>query len=157
MAQRGIGFGIPSIRVDGNDVLAMLVATPRPWSAPRSQAAGPRLIEAVTYRMSLHTTADDPKVYREESKVQAWSCANPILRFEKYLVVRAGVLDQDAIDRVAAECEQEVLAGRERLLRRGPAPAALRGVQLHLREHARGSLAKQQREYFDRLDRKGVE
>ena len=65
LARRGSGFGIPSIRVDGNDILAMIVATTRAVEHARA-GNGPYFIEAVTYRMELHTTADDPKVYRSD-------------------------------------------------------------------------------------------
>ena len=63
--------GGPSVRVDGNDVLAVYVAT----KDARERAArgeGPTFIEAVTYRMSVHTTADDPKVYRDDAEVDDW-------------------------------------------------------------------------------------
>ncbi|MCH6552504.1 MAG: thiamine pyrophosphate-dependent dehydrogenase E1 component subunit alpha, partial [Planctomycetes bacterium] len=124
LARRGPGFGIPAIRVDGNDVLAMIVATTRAVERARS-GGGPTLIEAVTYRMSLHTTADDPKVYRSEDEVERWKPKCPIARFEKYLTGK-GLLDPDAIERIAAECEQEVLDGRERFRARAkPRPRAV--------------------------------
>jgi pyruvate dehydrogenase E1 component alpha subunit len=152
LARRGPGFGIPSIRVDGNDVLAMIVAVSEAVERARS-GQGPTLIEAVTYRMSLHTTADDPKVYREEAEVEAWKPRDPILRFEKHLV-RRGLLDAAAIERIAQECEQEVLAGREKF--RARAAARPREVFDFIYAHLPEELRAQQREYFQRLDRKGV-
>ena len=70
LATRGLGFGVRSLRVDGNDILAMMVATDEACRRARA-GEGPTLIEAVTYRMSLHTTADDPTVYRDDSLVDA--------------------------------------------------------------------------------------
>jgi len=153
LARRGPGFGIPAIRVDGNDVLAMIVATTRAVERARS-GGGPTLIEAVTYRMSLHTTADDPKVYRSEDEVERWKPKCPIARFEKYLTGK-GLLDPDAIERIAAECEQEVLEARARFRERAkPQP---RAVFDHMYETLPPELQDQKREYLEKLDRKGVE
>ena len=71
IAQRGQGYGIPGIQVDGNDVLAVLAAT-RLALARASAGLGPTLIEAVTYRMGPHTTSDDPTRYRSPTDEEAW-------------------------------------------------------------------------------------
>ena len=158
LAQRGVGFGIPSIRVDGNDVLAVLVATREAVARARNwrdggDAGGPTLIEAVTYRMSLHTTADEPKVYREQSKVHAWESKCPIARFEKYLVDRSTLKAADC-ERIAKECEEEVLAAREKFRSRAiPNP---REVFDFVYEKMTPELRRQQAEYFAKLDRKGI-
>jgi pyruvate dehydrogenase E1 component alpha subunit len=152
LAQRGIGFGIPSIRVDGNDVLAVIVAARAAIDRARS-GGGPTLIEAVTYRMSLHTTADDPKVYRNEEQVQEWEAKCPILRFEKYLI-KKGVLDRAGCERVAAECEQQVLEARDSF--RKKAIAKPREVFDFVYEELTPELEAQRREYFERLKRKGI-
>lgn len=158
LAQRGVGFGIPSIRVDGNDVLAMLVATREAVARARNwknggHAGGPTLIEAVTYRMSYHTTADEPKVYREESKVHAWESKCPIARFEKYLLDRGTMTQKDG-ERIAKECEDEILAAREKFRARAtPNP---REVFDFVYEKMTPELREQQREYFAKLDRKGI-
>ena len=84
IAQKAIAYGIPGLQVDGNDVLAMYVATKQ--ALERAYAGeGPTLIEAVTYRLMMHTTADDPKKYRSEDEVQPWWKKEPLLRFRKYL------------------------------------------------------------------------
>ena len=101
LARRGPGFGIRSVRVDGNDVLGMIVATREALQRARA-GEGPTLIEAVTYRMSLHTTADDPKVYRDDDEVEQWKSRCPIARFEKYLLGK-GLLDRDTIERIGTE------------------------------------------------------
>lgn len=152
-ARRGPGFGIPSIRVDGNDILAMIVATQHAVERARN-GEGPTFIEAVTYRMSLHTTADDPKVYRTEDQVRAWEAKCPIARFEKYLQSK-GVLSEQDCERIANECEQEVLEGREEFRKR--AKAKPREIFDYMYVQMPPELREQQREYFQKLDRKGVE
>ena len=85
LAQKAIGYGIPGIQVDGNDPLAMYLAT----ETARKRAMkgeGPTIIEAVTYRMGPHTTSDNPKLYREDSEVEEWAKKDPIIRFKKYLL-----------------------------------------------------------------------
>jgi pyruvate dehydrogenase E1 component alpha subunit len=152
LAQRGVGFGIPGVRVDGNDVLAVLSATREAVERARS-GEGPTLIECLTYRMSLHTTADDPKVYREESQVEQWMSKCPISRFEKYLIAK-GVIDKAGCEKVAAECEQEVLDAREKF--RAKAKSNPREVFDFVYEDMPEELREQQAEYFEKLKRKGV-
>lgn len=152
LAQRGIGFGIPSIRVDGNDVLAMIAATTEAVQRARS-GRGPTLIEAVTYRMSYHTTADEPKVYRGEDQVQPWQVKDPIARFEAHLIHR-GVIDRAGCDNVAEECEQEVLAAREKF--RAAAKPNPHEVFDFVYRELTPELREQQADYLARLERKGV-
>ncbi len=85
IAQKAVAYEMPGIQVDGNDVLAMVVAT-REALARAKSGGGPTLIEAVTYRMGVHTTADDPTRYRDEVAAQAeWTEKDPILRLRRYL------------------------------------------------------------------------
>jgi pyruvate dehydrogenase E1 component alpha subunit len=84
IAQRAAGFGFPGVQVDGNDVLAVLAVTR--WALERARTGqGPTLIEAVTYRMAAHTTADDPTKYRMADEVEAWRAKDPIDRVRRYL------------------------------------------------------------------------
>ncbi|MHC4429477.1 MAG: pyruvate dehydrogenase (acetyl-transferring) E1 component subunit alpha [Planctomycetota bacterium] len=153
LARRGPGFGMPGWRVDGNDILAMITATTQ--AAERARAGeGPTLIEAVTYRMGLHTTADDPRVYRSEDEVEQWKPRCPIARFEKYLMGK-GLLDREAIEQIGRECEEEVLAGRERF--RKLAKANPHEVFDFMYEELPPELEAQKREYLEKLKRKGVE
>ncbi len=85
LAQKAIAFGIPGIQVDGNDVLAMYVAVKKAVEYARS-GKGPVLIEAVTYRLGAHTTADDPTIYRKDEEVKEWEKKDPLIRFKKYLI-----------------------------------------------------------------------
>lgn len=92
LAQRAAGFDIPALRVDGNDVLAMLAATR--IAAERARAGeGPTFIEAITYRMGPHTTTDDPSRYRREREVEDWKDRDPLLRVERYLESRGGSVE----------------------------------------------------------------
>lgn len=85
IAQKAVAYDMPGIQVDGNDVLAMVVATREALDRAK-RGEGPTLIEAVTYRMGVHTTADDPTRYRDEAAAQAeWAAKDPILRLRRYL------------------------------------------------------------------------
>lgn len=84
IADRAPGFGIPSLRIDGNDILAVMAATRIALDRARS-GGGPTFIEAVTYRMGPHTTADDPTRYRDPAELEEWKAKDPILRLERLL------------------------------------------------------------------------
>lgn len=92
LALRPTGFGIPSLRVDGNDVLAMLAATRIATERARS-GGGPTFIEAVTYRRGPHTTTDDPKRYRDEAEVEEWIAKDPVDRVERALTRMGANMD----------------------------------------------------------------
>jgi 2-oxoisovalerate dehydrogenase E1 component alpha subunit len=84
LAHRAIGYGMPGVRVDGNDVLACYAVMSEAAARARS-GAGPTLIEAVTYRMGPHTTSDDPTRYRTDDEVEVWRARDPIARYRTYL------------------------------------------------------------------------
>ena len=83
--QRAMGFGFPGIRVDGNDVLAVLAVTKAALQNAR-EGNGPTLVEAYTYRMGAHTTSDDPTRYRLTDELESWKLKDPIERVKAYLV-----------------------------------------------------------------------
>src|SRR6478735_12173696 len=84
IAGRAPGFGIPSLRIDGNDALACVAAMR--WALDHARhGRGPAFIEAVTYRMGPHTTSDDPTRYRDKDEVERWRRRDPILRIEALL------------------------------------------------------------------------
>lgn len=85
LAQKAIGYGMPGIQVDGNDVLAMYAAVKEAAERARN-GEGPTLIEAVTYRLGPHTTSDDPSIYRTDEEVAIWAKRDPMIRFKKYLI-----------------------------------------------------------------------
>ncbi len=153
LAARGVGYGVHAIRVDGNDILAMMTAMTEACDRAR-RGEGPTLVEAITFRMSLHTTADDPTVYRDEALVEPWKDRCPIKRFESWLV-RTGRLDPTDGDRIREECEQDVLEARTRF--RESAEAHPRAAFDHLYESMPPELEAQRMAYLRRLDRKGVE
>jgi len=111
IAQKAIAYGMPGMQVDGNDLLAVYVAAQE--AVDRARAGdGPTLIEAVTYRLSAHTTADDPRKYRSEEEELAWAGRDPLPRFERYLETK-GLLTPDEIEAVEAEVKAEIQAGVE--------------------------------------------
>jgi 2-oxoisovalerate dehydrogenase E1 component alpha subunit len=108
--RRAAGFGFPGIRVDGNDVLAVLAVTRAALQAAR-EGQGPTFIEAFTYRMGAHTTSDDPTRYRLAGEVEEWKLRDPIARLKAYLS-RSGLADAAFFDGVEAEADE--LAARIR-------------------------------------------
>lgn len=84
IASRGIGYGVPTIRVDGNDVLAVYAATKKARELALSENC-PVLIEAMTYRLAAHSTSDDPSGYRSKEEEARWQLKDPILRFQRWL------------------------------------------------------------------------
>ncbi len=112
VAQRAIAYGMPGIRVDGNDVLAVYVATKEAVERAR-RGEGPTLIEALTYRVTPHTTADDPKKYRSDAECDSWLRKEPLIRFRKYLLEKGVVTEADLTD-IDNEVENEVKAAVEK-------------------------------------------
>ncbi len=84
LARRADGYGMPSIQIDGNDVLASYAVTRTALDEARS-GLGPRAIEALTYRMGAHTTSDDPTKYRTSAQERSWAERDPITRMRVYL------------------------------------------------------------------------
>jgi pyruvate dehydrogenase E1 component alpha subunit len=93
LAQKAHAHGIPGIQVDGNDVFAVYAAAAEAIERTR-RGQGPSLIEAVTYRLGDHTTADDASRYRPEEELKEWEARDPILRLRRYLV-KQGLWDDD--------------------------------------------------------------
>ncbi|MFE7076730.1 thiamine pyrophosphate-dependent dehydrogenase E1 component subunit alpha [Streptomyces sp. NPDC057620] len=103
VAQRAAGFGLPGIRVDGNDVLACLAATRRALHTART-GGGPTLIEAFTYRRNAHTTADDASRYRETAEEKEWAAKDPLARLHAHLV-STGAADSAYFAEIEAEAQ----------------------------------------------------
>lgn len=112
LAQKAIAYDIPGIQVDGNDALAVFRATQEALERARS-GGGPTLIEAVTYRLMMHTTADDPTKYRGEEEVDAWWKRDPIPRFRLYLEGK-GIWDSSMQAAMESEVREEVDAAVKR-------------------------------------------
>ncbi|MGW4101597.1 thiamine pyrophosphate-dependent dehydrogenase E1 component subunit alpha [Streptomyces sp. NPDC004976] len=110
VAQRAAGFGFPGVRVDGNDVLACFAATRQALNRARS-GGGPTLIEALTYRINAHTTADDASRYRPSSETEEWAAKDPLERVRAHLTATGAADEQYFAD---LERREQELAERLR-------------------------------------------
>lgn len=108
LADKAIGYGIPSVRVDGGDVLAVHEVTREAVERARA-GGGPTFIEAVTYRMAPHATADNPSLYQDRERVEEELRHECLRRYEEELVAR-GLLTGDEAQEVHAECRERVRA-----------------------------------------------
>jgi pyruvate dehydrogenase E1 component alpha subunit len=130
IAQKALAYDMPGIQVDGNDILAVYSAAKEAIDRARN-GGGPSLIENVTYRMMMHTTADDPKRYRKDEEVEGWRKRDPIMRFQKYLKDKGLLSDQkiqELEEQIKAEIQQAVEHAEE-LTKKYSDP-------LHMFEHA---------------------
>lgn len=105
-AEKGVAYGVPGVRVDGNDVFAVIAVTRQALSRARS-GGGPTLIEALTYRMGGHSTSDDPTRYRGSEALAPWAARDPIERLREYLV-REGRYSAEADAKHREEVEQRL-------------------------------------------------
>lgn len=119
--ERAAGFGIPSVQVDGNDVLMSYAATRIMMDQARS-GQGPQFIEAMTYRIGAHTTSDDPTKYRDEDELAFWQAHDPIDRFRAYL--QGLGVEQGFFDAVATEADDFAADVRKRTLALENPPAS---------------------------------
>ena len=109
LADKAVGYGMPGVRVDGGDVLAVYEATCEAVARARS-GEGPTFIEAVTYRCAPHATADDPSAYIDAERVEAERRNECFSRYERYLQ-RVGVLSDEAIEAARTEALELMRAG----------------------------------------------
>lgn len=117
LVQRSAGYGIPSVRVDGNDVLASYAVSRVALDEARA-GGGPRAIEAVTYRLGAHTTSDDPTKYRGNDEEQSWERRDPIVRMRAFLQGRGAAESFFAeVDAEAADAAEDL---RARTVQLGP-------------------------------------
>jgi len=126
-AARGLGFGIPALRVDGNDYLAVYAVAR--WAAERARRnLGPTLVEYVTYRVGAHSTSDDPTAYRPKTESDGWPLGDPVLRLKHHLI-RLGAWSEDRHKQAEAEILASVIeiqkeAEAHGTLHSGPHPSA---------------------------------
>jgi 2-oxoisovalerate dehydrogenase E1 component alpha subunit len=110
-AARGVGAGIASLRVDGNDFLAVYAASK--WAAERARSnLGPALIEWVTYRAGPHSTSDDPSKYRPADDAQRFPLGDPIARLKQYLINQNAWSDEEH-EATQKEMEAQVIAAQK--------------------------------------------
>jgi pyruvate dehydrogenase E1 component alpha subunit len=143
LARRADGFGMPGIRVDGNDVLAVLAATRIALDRAR-RGEGPTLIEAVTYRLGPHTTADDPKRYRTDEELADWGARDPLARVLTLLASTG--FDTEALEREVAEEAGRVAAELRAAITTIPDPDAMT-VFDHVYAEPNTHLARQRDHY----------
>ncbi|MBC3767482.1 thiamine pyrophosphate-dependent dehydrogenase E1 component subunit alpha [Neptunicella marina] len=113
IASRGLGYGIKTIRVDGNDALAVFAATKRAREIALEEQC-PVLIEAMSYRLAAHSTSDDPSSYRSKEEEAKWADKDPIKRLAGWLA-QQGWLDEEANKKELETMRQEVLQELKRV------------------------------------------
>lgn len=142
-AARALGYGIPALRVDGNDYLAVIAAAR--WAIRRAREGfGPVLIEWFTYRVAAHSTSDDPAAYRPRDEARAWPLGDPVERLKRFLIGR-GLWSEERHVQAEAESLDEVTAVQKRVEAQGtfvsPQPMSpadiFRGVYADLPPHLR--------------------
>jgi pyruvate dehydrogenase E1 component alpha subunit len=147
IAQKALAYGIPGIQVDGNDILATYAAAKEAVDRARS-GGGPTLIECVTYRVAVHTTADDPKRYRSDEEVEQWKKRDPITRFQKYLLNK-GLLSGETIETIESAVLDEIQAAVDNAEKQ----MKKMGDPMHMFEYAYAEMSPflmQQKEEFAR-------
>jgi pyruvate dehydrogenase E1 component alpha subunit len=147
LAQKAVAYGMPGIQVDGNDVLAVYAAAHEAVERARS-GNGPTLIECVTYRLMMHTTADDPKRYRTDEEVDLWSKRDPLPRFQNYLI-KKGLLSKEKILEIESEVLEEIqtaVDGAEKMMKE-------LGDPLDMFDHAYAEMPPYLKEQKDELAR----
>ena len=142
-AARGHGFGIPSLRVDGNDYPAVHAVAS--WAIERARRnLGPTVVEYVTYRVGAHSTSDDPSAYRPKAESDAWPLGDPVLRLKNHLM-RRGAWSEERHKQAEAEILSEVISVQKQAeshgtLHAGPHPSArdmFEGVFAEMPPHLR--------------------
>jgi 2-oxoisovalerate dehydrogenase E1 component alpha subunit len=119
-AQRAIGYGLPGLRVDGNDALAVYAAVR--WAADRARSnLGATLIEFFTYRAEGHSTSDDPAGYRPAGEAKAWPLGDPVERLKAHLLA-LGEWDEERHEAMRAECDAQVRAAQKEAEKMGVLP-----------------------------------
>jgi len=119
-AQRAVGYGIASLRVDGNDALAVYAAVR--WAADRARSnLGPTMVEFFTYRAEGHSTSDDPSGYRPTDEAKTWPLGDPVERLKAHLF-ELGEWDQERHETMIKECDAEVRAAQKQAETNGILP-----------------------------------
>lgn len=119
-AQKADAYGFEGVLVDGNDLLAVIVATRRAAEKARN-GGGPTLIEALTYRLGAHSTSDDPSGYRKDEDVKVWEKRDPLPRFQRFLAKR-GLWTPEWEEELQAEFKADITAAIE-AAEKAPAPS----------------------------------
>lgn len=116
-AARGHGFGIPALRVDGNDYLAVHAVAK--WAVERARRnLGPTLVEYVTYRVGAHSSSDDPSAYRLKTESDSWPLGDPVIRLKNHLIVK-GLWSDDRHKQTEAEILDTVIGAQKEAEKHG--------------------------------------
>ncbi|MFQ5562796.1 MAG: 3-methyl-2-oxobutanoate dehydrogenase (2-methylpropanoyl-transferring) subunit alpha [Parvularculaceae bacterium] len=116
-AARGHGFGMPSLRVDGNDYFAVYAVAK--WAIERARRnLGPTLIEYVTYRAGAHSTSDDPSAYRPKEESDAWPLGDPVERLKNHLILK-GAWSEERHTQAKARIDSEILQAQKEAEKHG--------------------------------------
>ena len=149
IAQKALAYGFGGIQVDGNDLLAVYAATREAVSRARA-GEGPTLIDCVTYRLGVHTTADDPTKYRSDDEVKAWEKKDPLTRLVPYMR-RKGLETAD----LEAEVDADIAAAIERF-EAMPLPDPVT-IFDHVYAERPPHLERQRAELIERLAEQGLD
>jgi pyruvate dehydrogenase E1 component alpha subunit len=118
LALKGLSYGLPAIRVDGNDLFACYQAIKEAVDRARA-GAGPSFIEALTYRLGAHSSSDDPTRYRDEAEPEGWRRKDPLTRYKTWLLAN-GIFTQEDETAMVADLDREM---REAITLEEAAPA----------------------------------
>jgi pyruvate dehydrogenase E1 component alpha subunit/2-oxoisovalerate dehydrogenase E1 component alpha subunit len=149
IAVKARAYGIPGVRVDGNDVLA-IYAVMRDAADRARSGGGPTFVECVTYRMGAHSTSDDPTRYRSNDEVERWAKKDPLDRFERHLR-KTGLLTDEIVKAAEPEIDAEIAAAIDDVEPAAPPPPSslfddvYAGLPAHLIEQRAQSLRLPQR------------
>ena len=157
-AARAVGYGIPGLRVDGNDALAVYAATS--WAADRARSnLGPTLIELFTYRVEGHSTSDDPSVYRPKDDGAKWPLGDPIERLKAHLV-GLGEWDEERNQQLLDSLGEEVRAAQKEAEKQGTLQSSpyddLNSLFEEVYEELPWHLAEQREQAFAEKEAKGA-
>ncbi len=119
LAQKAVAYGFPGVQCDGNDMFAVYAAVRDAVKRARA-GEGPTLIEAITYRLGLHTTADDPSRYEPREMHDLWVNRDPLLRMQRYLKT-AGLIDDAGLERIEQDVREELRVAWDEAVKE-PAP-----------------------------------
>jgi 2-oxoisovalerate dehydrogenase E1 component alpha subunit len=148
-AARGLGFGLPGIRVDGNDFLAVHAVTR--WAAERARAGhGATVIELVTYRAAAHSTSDDPSRYRPKDEEAAWPLGDPVERLKSHLIA-LGEWSDAKHQALITECDEQVSQAWEKACSFGTLSQAPYGDPLSMFEDVYKEMPEHLRRQRDQL------
>jgi 2-oxoisovalerate dehydrogenase E1 component alpha subunit len=149
LAHRGSGYGMPGLRCDGQDAVAVWQAVD--WAVRRARAgAGPTLIEAMTYRIGPHTNNDDPGRYRDTAEGEPWRLRDPVQVLTAALEAR-GLLDDDLVERARSAAEQAAGEMRRSLFHEAATPDPME-VFAHVYVDPRGHFEDQREQLRAELD-----